>query len=213
MVGRARVQGGLKEWLVHALELNKGGTNVEVADFHGMMHASEQDYDIGVTSKPSEEGEDWRWVRNLLDIAKYKESSKGEVIADLKKKQESLEASNSVMEKQIVLEYPQKRKKILVKQWISDSLRVKVLHSNTALDLCYWHVTWALKEEKFAARRAVLPVLQAEEDERFVKEWKKYLEYEAEVMKDVPGWKVGENVYNSGRWMPPATGELRPEVW
>lgn len=48
---------------------------------------------------------------------------------------------------------------------------------------------------------------------RFVYEWKKYLEYEAEVMKDVPGWKVGENVYHSGRWMPPATGELRPEVW
>ncbi|CAN6895847.1 unnamed protein product [Brassica oleracea] len=33
-----------------------------------------------------------------------------------------------------------------------------------------------------------------------------------DVMKDVPGWKVGENVYNSGRWMPPATGELRPDV-
>lgn len=48
---------------------------------------------------------------------------------------------------------------------------------------------------------------------RFVQEWKKYLEYETEVMKDVPGWKVGENVYHSGRWMPPATGELRPEVW
>lgn len=48
---------------------------------------------------------------------------------------------------------------------------------------------------------------------RFVFEWKKYLEYEADVMKDVPGWKVGENVYNSGRWMPPATGELRPDVW
>ncbi|GKV53280.1 hypothetical protein SLEP1_g59815 [Rubroshorea leprosula] len=71
----------------------------------------------------------------------------------------------------------------------------------------------ALKEEKYAARRAILPLLQAEEDERFVKEWKKYLEYEAEVMKDVPGWKVGESVYNSGRWMPPATGELRPDVW
>ncbi|KAJ6945590.1 hypothetical protein NC651_000607 [Populus alba x Populus x berolinensis] len=70
----------------------------------------------------------------------------------------------------------------------------------------------ALKEEKYAARRAILPLLQAEEDERFVKEWKKYLEYEAEVMKDVPGWKVGESVYNSGRWMPPATGELRPEM-
>ncbi|CAF2116682.1 unnamed protein product [Brassica oleracea] len=71
----------------------------------------------------------------------------------------------------------------------------------------------ALKEENYAARRAILPILQAEEDERFVSEWKKYLDYEADVMKDVPGWKVGENVYNSGRWMPPATGELRPDVW
>ncbi|PKI66775.1 hypothetical protein CRG98_012781 [Punica granatum] len=71
----------------------------------------------------------------------------------------------------------------------------------------------ALKEEKYAARRAILPTLQAEEDERFVKEWKKYLEYEADVMKDVPGWKVGESVYHSGRWVPPASGELRPDVW
>ncbi|THU54023.1 hypothetical protein C4D60_Mb10t20600 [Musa balbisiana] len=37
-------------------------------------------------------------------------------------------------------------------------------------------------------------------------EWKKYVEEEARIMKDVPGWKVGECVYNSGRWMPPATG-------
>uniref|UniRef100_A0A3Q7I832 NADH dehydrogenase [ubiquinone] 1 alpha subcomplex subunit 13 n=1 Tax=Solanum lycopersicum TaxID=4081 RepID=A0A3Q7I832_SOLLC len=76
-----------------------------------------------------------------------------------------------------------------------------------------------IKEEKYAARRAILPMLQAEEDERraslnlFVKEWKKYLEEEARIMKDVPGWKVGESVYNSGKWMPPATGELRPDVW
>ncbi|KAK9135749.1 hypothetical protein Syun_015079 [Stephania yunnanensis] len=70
-----------------------------------------------------------------------------------------------------------------------------------------------LKEEKYAARRAILPILQAEEDERFVKEWKKYLEEEARIMKDVPGWKVGESVYHSGKWMPPATGELRPDVW
>lgn len=32
-------------------------------------------------------------------------------------------------------------------------------------------------------------------------------------MKDVPGWKVGESVYHSGRWVPPASGELRPDVW
>uniref|UniRef100_A0A3P6AGY8 NADH dehydrogenase [ubiquinone] 1 alpha subcomplex subunit 13 n=2 Tax=Brassica TaxID=3705 RepID=A0A3P6AGY8_BRAOL len=78
---------------------------------------------------------------------------------------------------------------------------------------CLGGCTKALKEEKYAARRAILPILQAEEDERFVSEWNKYLDYEADVMKDVPGWKVGENVYNSGRWMPPATGELRPDVW
>lgn len=48
---------------------------------------------------------------------------------------------------------------------------------------------------------------------RFVDEWHKYLEYEAEVMKDVPGWKVGESVYHSGRWVPPSSGELRPDVW
>ncbi|KAK2967883.1 hypothetical protein RJ640_009953 [Escallonia rubra] len=76
-----------------------------------------------------------------------------------------------------------------------------------------WEDIGAIKEEKYAARVAILPLLQAEEDERFVVEWKKYLEEEARIMKDVPGWKVGENVYNSGRWMPPATGELRPDVW
>ena len=30
-------------------------------------------------------------------------------------------------------------------------------------------------------------------------------EREASIMKDVPGWQVGESVYNSKRWMPPAT--------
>ncbi|KAI7986327.1 Calcium-transporting ATPase 3, endoplasmic reticulum-type [Camellia lanceoleosa] len=36
---------------------------------------------------------------------------------------------------------------------------------------------------------------------------------EARIMKDVPMWKVGESVYNFGRWMPPATIELRPDVY
>ncbi|KAF6158832.1 hypothetical protein GIB67_012475 [Kingdonia uniflora] len=52
----------------------------------------------------------------------------------------------------------------------------------------------AIKEEKFAARRAIVPMLQAEEDERFVKEWKKALQEEARIMKNVLGWKVGESV-------------------
>jgi hypothetical protein len=76
--------------------------------------------------------------------------------------------------------------------------------------LCYCFCS-ALKEEKIAARTALVPVLQAEEDERFVKEWTKSLMWEEIIMKDVPGWKVGQSVYNSGKWMPPATGELRRE--
>jgi NADH dehydrogenase (ubiquinone) 1 alpha subcomplex subunit 13 len=43
---------------------------------------------------------------------------------------------------------------------------------------------------------------------RFVRERNKLLEEEAKVMANVPGWKVGENVYNSGRWMPPSSGKL-----
>jgi len=43
---------------------------------------------------------------------------------------------------------------------------------------------------------------------RFVREKNKLLEEEAKVMANVPGWKVGENVYNSGRWMPPSSGKL-----
>eukprot|EP00245_Coleochaete_scutata_P016563 TRINITY_DN7787_c0_g1_i1.p1 TRINITY_DN7787_c0_g1~~TRINITY_DN7787_c0_g1_i1.p1 ORF type:complete len:143 (-),score=29.61 TRINITY_DN7787_c0_g1_i1:671-1099(-) len=67
-----------------------------------------------------------------------------------------------------------------------------------------------VKEEKMAARRAILPLIQAEEDARFVRERQKQLDEEAQIMANVPGWKVGENVYNSGRWMAPSTGKLGP---
>ncbi|CAL5413687.1 unnamed protein product [Camellia sinensis] len=66
-----------------------------------------------------------------------------------------------------------------------------------------------LKEEKYAVCKAILPILQAEEYES----GSKYLEEDARIMKDVPRWKVGECVYNFGRWMPPAIGELNPDVW
>lgn len=66
----------------------------------------------------------------------------------------------------------------------------------------------ALKKEKIDARVAILPLIQAEEDARFVQEKQKVDEEEARIMANVPGWKVGENVYNSGRWMPPSTGKI-----
>lgn len=60
-------------------------------------------------------------------------------------------------------------------------------------------------EERLQCRRNLVSILQAEEDRRYVEAKKAALSREAEIMKDVPGWKVGENVYNGDRWMPPAT--------
>ena len=32
---------------------------------------------------------------------------------------------------------------------------------------------------------------------------------EAEIMKDVPGWVVGESVYNTKKWIPPLNAQLK----
>merc|ERR1712046_196435 len=61
------------------------------------------------------------------------------------------------------------------------------------------------REEKLQARRHLVALLQAEEDRRYVKAKEAAIAREAEIMKGVPGWKVGENVYHGDRWMPPAT--------
>lgn len=58
-------------------------------------------------------------------------------------------------------------------------------------------------EEARTARTNILACLQAEEDRRYVQQYAAQRAEEEEVMKNVPGWKVGESVYNSGKWMPP----------
>jgi NADH dehydrogenase (ubiquinone) 1 alpha subcomplex subunit 13 len=68
----------------------------------------------------------------------------------------------------------------------------------------------ALRAEKTAARRALVPVLQAEEDRRYVAMKQAQERQEAEVMKNVRGWKVGESVYSDGRWMAPTK---RVGIW
>lgn len=65
------------------------------------------------------------------------------------------------------------------------------------------------KKEKLRARMDIMPILQAEEDIRFVEAQKKAWKVEANVMKDVPNWKVGERPYKT-RWMPPNTGIIKP---
>ena len=43
---------------------------------------------------------------------------------------------------------------------------------------------------------------------RFIADWAKVVEAEAYIMKDVPGWKAGANVYNNGKWYPPCTSTM-----
>ena len=52
------------------------------------------------------------------------------------------------------------------------------------------------------ARYAMAPLLQAEEDRWYMEREKDILAKEAEIMKNVPGWKVGESVFHSDRWVP-----------
>ncbi|KAF4076422.1 hypothetical protein AMELA_G00214920 [Ameiurus melas] len=62
--------------------------------------------------------------------------------------------------------------------------------------------------EDLEARIALLPLLQAEHDRRTLRMLRENLEEEAVIMKDVPGWKVGENVFHTDRWVTPTNDEL-----
>lgn len=52
------------------------------------------------------------------------------------------------------------------------------------------------------ARITMMPFLQAESDLSYLAVRNRNLAKEAEIMKDVPGWKVGESVYLTKRWVP-----------
>lgn len=52
------------------------------------------------------------------------------------------------------------------------------------------------------ARYSMAPILQAEADRLYMAREEEINKREAEIMKDVKGWKVGESVYNTERWVP-----------
>ena len=52
------------------------------------------------------------------------------------------------------------------------------------------------------ARYAIAPFLQAEADREYLERELINLKKEAEIMKNVEGWKVGQNPYYSGVFMP-----------
>ncbi|XP_068196229.1 NADH dehydrogenase [ubiquinone] 1 alpha subcomplex subunit 13 [Antennarius striatus] len=65
-----------------------------------------------------------------------------------------------------------------------------------------------LQIEDLEARIALMPLMQAELDRSILRYLKENLEEEAILMKDVPGWKVGERVFHTERWVPPLSNEL-----
>ncbi|XP_065604706.1 NADH dehydrogenase [ubiquinone] 1 alpha subcomplex subunit 13 [Cyrtonyx montezumae] len=62
--------------------------------------------------------------------------------------------------------------------------------------------------EDLEARIALMPLLQAEADRRTLRLMRQNLDEEAKIMKDVPGWKVGESLFHTERWVPPTVDEL-----
>ncbi|XP_071982651.1 NADH dehydrogenase [ubiquinone] 1 alpha subcomplex subunit 13 [Engystomops pustulosus] len=78
----------------------------------------------------------------------------------------------------------------------------------------YWRIgTWnrerrRLHIEDLETRLALLPLFQAESDRRSLRILRENLEQEAIIMKDVPGWKVGESVFHTDRWVSPTLNEL-----
>ena len=63
-----------------------------------------------------------------------------------------------------------------------------------------------------ANRYAIAPILQAEEDRMYMLREYFNLKKEAEIMKDVPGWQVGKNPYNNGKWMPRAVNDYKQSM-
>lgn len=53
---------------------------------------------------------------------------------------------------------------------------------------------------------AILPYLMAEQDRYISAKILSENKEEAEIMKNVPGWIVGESVYHGKRWLPPTPG-------
>ncbi|PSC75101.1 NADH dehydrogenase [ubiquinone] 1 alpha subcomplex subunit 13-B isoform B [Micractinium conductrix] len=67
----------------------------------------------------------------------------------------------------------------------------------------------AQKAANLAARAALVPFLQAEEDRRWVNANQTFLARQEGIMKNVPEYTAGESVYKT-RWMPPAK---RVGIW
>ena len=60
------------------------------------------------------------------------------------------------------------------------------------------------------ARIAIYPLLLAENDRIILKRMKDFEIAELEIMKDVPGWRSGESVYFTEKWIAPHSDNTYP---
>nr|XP_054756156.1 NADH dehydrogenase [ubiquinone] 1 alpha subcomplex subunit 13-like [Lytechinus pictus] len=63
-------------------------------------------------------------------------------------------------------------------------------------------------QEDRESKIAILPLIWAEKDREMLLRLQYNREQEAEIMKDVPGWTIGEGVFNSKRWYEPGLLDL-----
>ncbi|OZJ04315.1 hypothetical protein BZG36_03172 [Bifiguratus adelaidae] len=68
-----------------------------------------------------------------------------------------------------------------------------------------------LKRENLWSRIHLIPLLTAESDRDAYRRTQAALKRESEIMKDVPGWKAGESVYNNKKFYVPPAYVLVPE--
>ncbi|XP_037537633.1 NADH dehydrogenase [ubiquinone] 1 alpha subcomplex subunit 13 [Nematolebias whitei] len=103
-------------------------------------------------------------------------------------------------------------KRNLPTRGISGSILVSIILGITAVG--YWRVfKWnrerrRLTIEDMETRIALMPLMHAERDRNVLRMMRENLEEEAIIMKDVPGWKVGETVFHADRWVTPMVYEL-----
>ncbi len=100
------------------------------------------------------------------------------------------------------------------------------MHDPTSFWFTFSFCFRELKKEKLNGRLFLQPIIEAERDRRcqqiflgvlliffvfhrFLRAMKAFEAEEALIMKDVPGWKVGESPYILDKWVEPIRDQLK----
>lgn len=107
--------------------------------------------------------------------------------------------------------FPNSTHRLVSRRWALDSSRLpNFLEPGGRISLGGSYCNRQRKAEKRAARIDILPLIQAEEDRRYLRVLAKEREREAEIMKNVPGWVPGKSAVRT-HWVICSTSLLTPE--